>query len=95
MTEHPDELDWDGFRSLYRGHLGPVKDTPRICEDEPSMARRRLDASFLCDKDRAHQYFIDIRIAKEEFTLACLSHLTRGNYPTLYDLLISFSHLDY
>lgn len=81
VTEHADALDWDGFQSLYRGFLGkPWWAAPRICQDEPSAAQRRLDITFLCNKDRAHEFFLDIRKARKDYTLACPKFLTRG-YP--------------
>lgn len=86
VTEHLEDLDWDGFRALYRRHLGQTMyHAPPVCQDEPSVAQRRLDTDFLCDEDRAHQFFIDIWKAKEDFTLACLSCLIEGNCRTLYD----------
>lgn len=88
VTEHADELNWDGFRSLYRIDYSSLIGALPICEDEPSVARSRLDFSFLCDKDRAHALFIDIREAKKIFTLACISCLTRGNHAARYDPLV-------
>lgn len=92
VTEDPDELDWDGFQSLYRDYLhlqgsATKRDPLPICQDQPSIAQRRLDAGFLCNKDRAPRCFMDIRKAKEDFILACLSCLIRGNftYSTPYD----------
>lgn len=89
-TSHFRGLTWEGFHSLYQNHLVSLTIPPLLCNyDRPEACRHLSNPSFFDTPDRAGDFYINREEAQNEWILACLCTLVRGQGTTT--LVIQFS----